>query len=97
MYSPLSANIGTIWQDLLNKQKEYQVDILTSHVISVGEESTPKWAIKLIYGKNSFQEGDLAPVFYTNNLLISRKTLETVNPAFDERFAMTGQVITILH
>jgi len=77
-------------QDLLNKQKEYQVDILTSHVISVGEESTPKWAIKLIYGKNSFQEGDLAPIFYTNNLLISRKTLETVNPAFDERFAMTG-------
>ncbi len=77
-------------QNLLNKQKEYQVDIITSHVISVGEESTPQWAIQLIYGKNQFKEADLAPVFYTNNLLISRKTLETVTPAFDKRFAMTG-------
>ena len=77
-------------QNLLDKQKEYQVDIITSHVISVGEDSTPQWAIKLIYGKNQFKEADLAPVFYTNNLLISRKTLETVTPAFDERFAMTG-------
>ena len=77
-------------QNLLNKQKEYQVDIITSHVISVGEESTPQWAIQLINGKNQFKEADLAPVFYTNNLLISRKTLETVTPAFDKRFAMTG-------
>jgi len=77
-------------KNLLDKQKEYQVDIVTSHVISVGEESTPQWAIKLIYGKNQFKEADLAPVFYTNNLLISRLTLETVTPAFDKRFAMTG-------
>lgn len=77
-------------QNLLDKQREYQVDIITSHVISVGEESTPQWAIKLIYGKNQFKEADLAPVFYTNNLLLSRKTLETVTPAFDKRFAMTG-------
>lgn len=77
-------------QDLLDKQKEYQVDVMTSHVISVGEAGTPEWAIDLIYGKNNFKEGDPAPVFYTNNLLISRKVLETVTPAFDKRFAMTG-------
>lgn len=77
-------------QNMLDKQREYQVDVMTSHVISVGEEGTPEWAIDLIYGKNNFKEGDAAPVFYTNNLLIARNVLEEITPAFDKRFAMTG-------
>ncbi len=82
---------STNWaQKLLNKQQASQADIVTSHVISVGGEGTPNWAIDLIYGKNPLKEGDNVNVFYTNNLLISRIVLEKITPAFDERFAMTG-------
>jgi succinoglycan biosynthesis protein ExoM len=77
-------------QKLLDKKTEYNADVVTSHVISVGGEDTPSWAIDLIYGKNNLVEGDSVKVFYTNNLLLSRKVLEQVNPAFDKRFAMTG-------
>jgi glycosyltransferase involved in cell wall biosynthesis len=77
-------------QHLLDKKSEYNVDVVTSHVVSVGEPGTPSWAIELIYGKNPLTEGDFVNKFYTNNLLISRHVLEKINPAFDKRFAMTG-------
>ncbi|MDP5030746.1 MAG: glycosyltransferase [Paraglaciecola sp.] len=75
---------------LVQAQKKYQSDIVTSHVISVGEQDTPGWAVKLIYGKNKFQEGQKLTTFYTNNLLIRRPVLQQLQPAFDQRFAMTG-------
>jgi glycosyltransferase involved in cell wall biosynthesis len=77
-------------QQLLNKQKQYNADVVTSHIISVGEPDTPTWAVELIYGKNPLKEGDIVNKFYTNNLLICRKVLEEITPAFDKRFAMTG-------
>ena len=77
-------------QKLLNKQKEYNADVVTSHILSVGEQGTPKWAVELIYGKNPLKEGDIVNKFYTNNLLICRHVLEKITPAFDKRFAMTG-------
>jgi len=77
-------------QTLLNKQKEYNADVVTSHIISVGEQGTPAWAVELIYGKNPLKEGDVVNKFYTNNLLICRNVLEKITPAFDKRFAMTG-------
>jgi len=77
-------------QKLLNKQKEYNADVVTSHILSVGEQDTPSWAVELIYGKNPLKEGDVVNKFYTNNLLICRHVLEKITPAFDKRFAMTG-------
>ncbi|WP_440874871.1 glycosyltransferase [Thalassotalea sp. PLHSN55] len=77
-------------QNLIDKKQHYQADIMTSHVISVGEEGTPEWAVDLIYGKNPLVEGDQITTYYTNNLLISRHVLEQISPAFDMRFAMTG-------
>lgn len=77
-------------QSLLDKKDIYAADIVTSHVLSVGEKTTPDWAVNLIYAKNKYQEGDVLSAFYTNNLLISRRVLEVVRPAFDSRFAMTG-------
>jgi glycosyltransferase involved in cell wall biosynthesis len=64
--------------------------IVTSHVISVGEEGTPAWAVDLIYGDNPLSPGQAVDVFYTNNLLLSREVITSVFPCFDERFAMTG-------
>jgi glycosyltransferase involved in cell wall biosynthesis len=79
------------WASLLiHKQHNYKADIVTSHVVSVGEEGTPSWAIDLIYGKNSLTEGEQITKYYTNNLLIKRNVLEKITPAFDTRFAMTG-------
>lgn len=81
----------TNWaQKLLNKQNEYNADVVTSHILSVGEQGTPAWAVELIYGKNPLKEGDIVNKFYTNNLLICRNVLEQITPAFDKRFAMTG-------
>lgn len=77
-------------QELLNHQIKYNSDVVTSHIISVGETGTPPWAIDLIYGKNKLKTGDDITIFYTNNLLICRHVLENIQPAFDSRFAMTG-------
>jgi glycosyltransferase involved in cell wall biosynthesis len=77
-------------QQLLNKQKEYNADVVTSHILSVGEQGTPTWAVEIIYGKNPLKEGYIVNKFYTNNLLICIHVLEKITPAFDKRFAMTG-------
>jgi succinoglycan biosynthesis protein ExoM len=77
-------------QDMLRAQSRHQTDIVASRVASVGEPGTPDWALQLMYGKNRMQEGQSMPIFYTGNLLIRRNVLEAVQPAFDERFAMTG-------
>ena len=81
----------TNWiESLLKGIEKHQVDIVTSHVVSVGEIGTPDWAVDLIYGRNPYSAGQTISIFYTNNLLISRHVLESVTPAFDQRFAMTG-------
>jgi len=77
-------------QIMLDKKKQYSADIVTSHVISVGECGVPDWASQLMYGENRNKEGEPVRVFYTNNLLLSRAVLEEMLPAFDSRFLMTG-------
>ena len=76
--------------NMLSAQEKYNADVVTSHVISVGEEGTPTWAIELIYGQNKLIEGQEVEAFYTNNLLLSRDFVESFAPLFDQRFAMTG-------
>ena len=70
--------------------ERFNADVVTSHVVSVGGEGTPAWAIDLIYGNNTLYEGQHTDVFYTNNLLLSRHVIEATLPCFDDRFAMTG-------
>jgi succinoglycan biosynthesis protein ExoM len=84
------AESETWAQDMLQAQKRYESDIVASRVVSVGAPGTPDWALQLMYGKNRMQEGQPMPIFYTGNLLIRRNVLEAIQPAFDERFAMTG-------
>ncbi len=76
--------------NLVTAQKKYQVDVVTSHVESVGEKGVPDWAVDLIYGNNTLYEGQSITTFYTNNLLLTRNIVEASSPLFDERFAMTG-------
>ncbi|MFK5892544.1 MAG: glycosyltransferase family 2 protein [Pseudomonadota bacterium] len=77
-------------QKMLDAQNNYRADIISSHVISVGELGTPDWATALLYRDNRLIEGQLISKYYTNNLLISKRVLEDIRPAFDSRFAMTG-------
>lgn len=82
---------GNDWiQRLLDASRKYQADIVTSRVISTGENDVPRWAIDLIYGDNPYSEGDKVKAFYTNNLLLSKNVIEKTTPCFDARFAMTG-------
>ncbi len=83
-------NSKTWANDMLQAQMKYKADIVTSHVVSVGNPDTPNWAVRLIYADNKIQDGEPLTKFYTNNLLIRRNVLEAIQPAFDERFAMTG-------
>ncbi len=77
-------------ESMIFAQNKYNCEVVTSHVISVGENGTPEWATNLLYGKNKFNEGQLLNTFYTNNVLIVRNVLENIQPAFDGRFALTG-------
>ena len=76
--------------NMVDAARNLEAPIVTSHVISVGEDGTPPWAVDLIYGDNPLTIGQSVDVFYTNNLLLSRDVVSTVFPCFDERFAMTG-------
>jgi succinoglycan biosynthesis protein ExoM len=67
-----------------------RADIVTSHVVSIGGSDVPAWALEILYGKHHPRSGANVTKFYTNNLLLSRRVLEAVRPAFDARFAMTG-------
>jgi succinoglycan biosynthesis protein ExoM len=79
------------WLDgLVSAWTERNPDIVTSHVVSVAEPGVPRWPLEILYGPCVLQPGDRVTKFYTNNLLLSRRVLTTIQPAFDERFAMTG-------
>lgn len=82
----------TNWlQTLVNTQKQTQADIITSKVFVMAENASLQWVEKVLeYGSHLKKE--IAPTtrFYTNNLLIMRRVLETIKPAFDMRFAFTG-------
>jgi succinoglycan biosynthesis protein ExoM len=79
------------WLDgLVSAWTERNPDIVTSHVVSVAEPGVPRWPLEILYGPCVLQPGDRVTKFYTNNLLLSRRVLTAIQPAFDERFAMTG-------
>jgi succinoglycan biosynthesis protein ExoM len=79
------------WLDKLSRAwQQTTADVVTSHVVSVGEAGVPGWALDIIYGENRLRPGEGVTKFYTNNLLLSRAVLATIRPAFDARFAMTG-------
>ena len=80
-----------LWlQRLFVVAENENVDIVTSHVISVNEEMSKNWATEILYPKNTLTERERVKVFYTNNVLLSTSMLSKMSPCFDERFAMTG-------
>ncbi|MEM6483420.1 MAG: glycosyltransferase family 2 protein [Pseudomonadota bacterium] len=68
----------------------YSADIVVADVLSSSSSNIPTWATEILYSPSNCPEGTPKDVFYTGNLLLTRKVLETVTPAFDQRFALTG-------
>ena len=77
-------------QSLLNACKEANADIVTSHVISVDEKLNQNWATKVLYPPPNYINGEHLKVFYTNNVLLTKRVFQKLHPCFDIRFAMTG-------
>lgn len=75
---------------LVNTQREESCEIVYSDVYTVPESKKIKWVEEAFRIKK--QKNDVSEItkFYTNNLLITRRVLEEIFPAFDERFALTG-------
>jgi succinoglycan biosynthesis protein ExoM len=67
-----------------------QADIVAGDVLSIADEGTPDWATRILYEPSRASDGEAMSVFYTGNVLIARRVLEALAPAFDQRFAMTG-------
>ncbi|PSR52885.1 glycosyl transferase family 2 [Adhaeribacter arboris] len=83
---------NTTWlQTLVNTQIQTQADIVTSLVHVIAKDSSKKWVEKVLdYGSHIKKNVGPTNRFYTNNLLLMRRVLEVINPAFDIRFAFTG-------
>ncbi|MEM6604536.1 MAG: glycosyltransferase [Pseudomonadota bacterium] len=77
-------------QKMVACSEQYRADIVVADVLSSSSSNVPAWATEILYSPSDCAEGTPRDVFYTGNLLMTRKVLETVTPAFDQRFALTG-------
>lgn len=76
--------------DLVKTCRDTDADIVTSHVISVDKNLEQNWATSVLYPPPTMKNHERVDVFYTNNLLLSKRVFKGMAPCFDNRFAMTG-------
>lgn len=77
-------------QDMLAQKQQFGVPVVTGAVLPVSEVAGTEWANHIMHDVGGVPAGTETVGFYTSNLLIERRVLEHVQPAFDSRFAMTG-------
>ena len=75
---------------LVSTQRRESCDIVYSDVYTIPESEKIQWVEQAFRPKEQKKEISEIKKFCTNNLLITRRVLEKVSPAFDERFALTG-------
>lgn len=71
-------------------QEATACDIVYSDVYTIPETRQIQWVETALRPKRNNKSISGIKKFYTNNLLVTRKVLEKVVPAFDGRFALTG-------
>ena len=76
--------------NLLKTQKCHACDIVYSDVHTIPENKSIEWVKKAFRPEQSKNHETEIKRFYTNNLLLMRNVLEKINPAFDERFGLSG-------
>lgn len=77
-------------ENLIRAQRDSDADVVMGDVISVPETSRQAWIVEAMRPVKYQQNLQVITKFYTNNLLILKRVLEVITPAFDERFALTG-------
>jgi glycosyltransferase involved in cell wall biosynthesis len=65
-------------------------DIVTSDVLTIPENESISWTTEALGRSKNSRNLTKTDKFYTGNVLIKRHVLETIRPAFDKRFALTG-------
>lgn len=79
-------------ENLLLAQKKYNADIVTGpnlpHFI---DKDVPKWVIKgKFFDPPRWETGTRVSVAFTNNVLVKAEIFRSLNPVFDNRFALSG-------
>ncbi len=77
-------------ENLFQAYLKTNADIVTSDVFSIPENDSIKWTAKALDRQKYISDLHHVKNFYTGNVFLKRKVLETIKPAFDERFALTG-------
>lgn len=75
---------------LVAAMQAHCADIACGDVLSSAGQDVPAWALEVLYRPSGRREGEPVSIFYTGNVLLARRVLEQVRPAFDARFAMSG-------
>lgn len=83
---PVNSN----WiEKLVETQEAFAADAVCSDVNIIPETNQIDWVQNVLL-RSRDKRVSLIKDFFTGNLLLMRKVLEDINPAFDERFATTG-------
>ncbi len=80
------------WLDeLLRTQSALHADIVSGPVLSRFEQQPPQWILAgRFFERTLYKTGEPVVEGRTGNVLISRAVLDTLQPAFDARFSLTG-------
>jgi len=77
-------------ENLVKAMQASGADIVTSDVLTIPENDNISWTTEALGRSKNSRNLAKTVKFYTGNVLIKRHVLETIQPAFDERFALTG-------
>lgn len=77
-------------QELTSRWISSKADIVTGPVIQILPDITPAWAKTAFSSPRKYVSGQKVNMAYTGNILISRKVLDKIRPAFHPSFRFTG-------
>ena len=79
-------------ENLLLAQKQYNSDIVTGpNLPHFLDKNVPKWIIKgKFFAPPRWETGTRVSVAFTNNVLVKAEIFRSLNPVFDNRFALSG-------
>ncbi len=79
-------------ENLLLVQQQWDADVVAGAVVpDFGKAHVPAWAERgRFFQQPRHKTGDKIHVAFTNNVLVRTALLKSIDPVFDDRFALTG-------
>lgn len=79
-------------EELILVQRQYSSDIVTGPVVPCFRDyDVPNWVVKgEFFAPPRFKTGERRTVAYTNNVMVKAEILRSLDPVFDNRFALSG-------